>query len=272
VTISGTDQSGIGLYLGLDIAGNNGITSTNGNVVLNGINNNSNWYATYMRVPISAAGSVTISSTGSTWGLSMDYTTGYVNAGTGITMIGYAGAGNGIYIGTGAQALTSTTGDIILAGYSGAASGAYYSIYGTSGSNITASSGNIIFEVDDLKEASPATVSRNGMVLCEQDTIDCKDLIESYANSLPHNVFDAKLMNQFKENSNFLTKCIIVYIFKYAQFGLPTDRFHLVKCYLEIFECFMKDYKNTDEVITKEREMTSEKLESLMIDAKSSTV
>jgi dynein heavy chain len=124
---------------------------------------------------------------------------------------------------------------------------------------------NIIFEVDDLKEASPATVSRNGMVLCEQDTIDCKDLIESYANTLPHNVFDAKLMNQFKENSNFLTKCIIIYIFKYAQFGLPTDRFHLVKCYLEIFECFMKDYKNTDEVITKEREMTSEKLESLMI-------
>ena len=85
---------------------------------------------------------------------------------------------------------------------------------------------NIIFEVDDLKEASPATISRNGMVLVEQDTIDYEDLILSYSINLPSN-FDNKMKNNFKNISLWLIKPLLYFLFKNCTFGLPTDKFHL---------------------------------------------
>ena len=124
---------------------------------------------------------------------------------------------------------------------------------------------NIIFEVDDLKEASPATVSRNGMVLCENDIIDISDLIESYSFTLPQIVFDQKLSSAFKDISGYIFRAIIEYVFKYGQFGLPTDKFHLVKCFLDIFESFICEYRNADMILTKEKEIGFEKLENLII-------
>lgn len=91
---------------------------------------------------------------------------------------------------------------------------------------------NIVFEVDDLKEASPATVSRNGMVLCEQDTISTDDLILSYVNTLPEKYFEknGKFFEQFKENSIWITITLLEFIYKdpEIEFGLPCNKFHLV--------------------------------------------
>jgi dynein heavy chain len=128
---------------------------------------------------------------------------------------------------------------------------------------------NIIFEVDDLKEASPATVSRNGMVLCEHDTIDFKDLIQSYSNTLPTSAFDPKMVEHFKEVSMFLIYNLLEYIFQYCTFELPTDRLHLTKSFINVFECFLYDYRMKEEgkdtVALKLGELTNEKLENLII-------
>jgi dynein heavy chain len=128
---------------------------------------------------------------------------------------------------------------------------------------------NIIFEVDDLKEASPATVSRNGMVLCEHDTIDFRDLILSYSNTLPVSAFDAKMVDHFKDVSQWLIHNLLEYIFLYCSFELPTDRLHLTKSFINIFECFLYDYRMKDEgkdaVAIKLGELTNEKLENLII-------
>lgn len=43
---------------------------------------------------------------------------------------------------------------------------------------------HILFELDDLSEASPATVSRCGMVLVEPQTLDSSALILSWVNKL----------------------------------------------------------------------------------------
>ena len=104
---------------------------------------------------------------------------------------------------------------------------------------------NIIFEVDDLKEASPATISRNGMVLCEQDTIDYEDLLISYTTILPSN-FDQKMKKNFLNISQWLIKPLINFLFNNCSFGLPTDKFHLTKAYIDVFECFLKDYRFMD--------------------------
>ena len=125
---------------------------------------------------------------------------------------------------------------------------------------------NIVFEVDDLKEASPATVSRNGMVLCEQDTISTDDLILSYYNTLPEQHFNPKLRNQFKDNAIWITNTALEYVNKdNVEFGLPCDKFHLVHNFLTVFDCYMKDYKNPDEIISKERELNQDKIDNLLI-------
>lgn len=45
----------------------------------------------------------------------------------------------------------------------------------------------MFFEVEDLKEASPATVSRCGMVYMEPQSLDIEVFFRSYWNSLPEN-------------------------------------------------------------------------------------
>ena len=125
---------------------------------------------------------------------------------------------------------------------------------------------NIVFEVDDLKEASPATVSRNGMVLCEQDTISTDDLILSYVSNLPEKYFNEKLINQFQDNSIWVTNTVIEYLFKdNVEWGLPCDKFHLVNNYLRVFDCYMRDYKNPDEILPDDRKLNTNKVDDLII-------
>ena len=125
---------------------------------------------------------------------------------------------------------------------------------------------NIVFEVDDLKEASPATVSRNGMVLCEMDTISTDDLILSYCNTLPEHYFNQKLLTQFKDNAIWITNTMLEFVAKdNIEFGLPCDKFHLVINFLTVFDCYMKDYKNADEILGKDRELNPDKIDNLLI-------
>ena len=125
---------------------------------------------------------------------------------------------------------------------------------------------NIVFEVDDLKEASPATVSRNGMVLCEMDTISTNDLILSYVPTLPTQYYNQKLIDQFKETAIWITNTMLEYLNKdFIEWGLPCDKFHLVINFIKVFDCYMKDYKNQDEILPKERELTPNKLDDLLI-------
>jgi dynein heavy chain len=127
---------------------------------------------------------------------------------------------------------------------------------------------NIVFEVDDLREASPATVSRNGMVLCEQDTISTDDLIRSYSLKLPDekNFETPKIKSQFTENSIWITNTVLEYINRQkVEFGLPCDKFHLVNNFLRIFDCYLKDYRDDDFLLTKEKIITAEKMDNLII-------
>ena len=126
---------------------------------------------------------------------------------------------------------------------------------------------NIVFEVDDLKEASPATVSRNGMVLCEFDTISTDDLILSYVKTLPAQYFNQKLIDQFRDNSIWITNTVLEYINRDSniEWGLPCDKFHLVINFIKAFDCYMLEYKNPDEILPKERELNASKIDDLII-------
>lgn len=49
----------------------------------------------------------------------------------------------------------------------------------------------MMFEVEDLKQASPATVSRCGMVFLEPESLGWRVLVSSYIESLPYFIRDA---------------------------------------------------------------------------------
>ena len=128
---------------------------------------------------------------------------------------------------------------------------------------------NIMFEVDDLKEASPATISRNGMVLCQNDTIHYEDLIESYSKLLPSG-FSPKLKSSFLQLSKWIIKPVLAFLNKNCEFGVPMSNIHLISSYLNIFETFLIDFRNHDlsseGIPMKSSEMmTIEKLENLIL-------
>lgn len=129
---------------------------------------------------------------------------------------------------------------------------------------------NIMFEVDDLREASPATVSRNGMVLCEKKTIKFFDIVMSYISDLP-NIFEQKFKLHFINQFNYLIKPVLAYLDKNKDsYGIFIDHNNLVQNILKMFECFLYDYRQRDlqkESITlKETEkLTNEKIENMLL-------
>jgi len=62
---------------------------------------------------------------------------------------------------------------------------------------------------------------------------------------------------------------ILEFIFKNCSFEIIMDRHHLTKVFLDVFECFLKEYRkkdeNKDEILPKNLELTIDKLDNLLI-------
>jgi dynein heavy chain len=68
----------------------------------------------------------------------------------------------------------------------------------------------MMFEVEDLAVASPATVSRCGMVYIEPQALGIEVLFDSWYESLPQNIANnSKLLKKFKELQNIFVEPII---------------------------------------------------------------
>jgi len=75
----------------------------------------------------------------------------------------------------------------------------------------------MMFEVQDLAVASPATVSRCGMVYLEPSILGLAPFVKCYLKTLPDAIFDHKeklqsLFDRYLEVQNFLCEyCILNY-------------------------------------------------------------
>ncbi|ALC38670.1 Dhc36C [Drosophila busckii] len=108
---------------------------------------------------------------------------------------------------------------------------------------------NLIFEPMDLEVASPATVSRCGMIYLEPSSLGWEPLVTSWKNTLPpsfHNVSKnliSTLINRFCPILLFIVR-------KSLREIAPTSDTNLMVSLMNFFECFIDDFKDEKIVAT----------------------
>ena len=155
ITLKGVSMQGIGLYLTVINGGssNYGVISDTGNIVMDGLNNNSSFGATYIRLPVVAsAGSIYISGAGGYNGIRQDAWQANITAANDIHLIGYAKTSDGLYFSVGG--ITSTGGNVTMSGYTPVTNAASdYGIYSAAPS-VSAANGSVIFQGAKINSAA----------------------------------------------------------------------------------------------------------------------
>ena len=99
----------------------------------------------------------------------------------------------------------------------------------------------MMFEVEDLAVASPATVSRCGMVFLEPKNLGYEALIDSYKKDI------SPLLEKSADNMHtlmhYLSKVCIPFVMKKGRFPVPTDPMYLVSSVIDVFDSFLYTFK-----------------------------
>lgn len=100
----------------------------------------------------------------------------------------------------------------------------------------------MIFEVEDLEVASPATVSRCGMVYLEPEGLGLHPLIQSWIIIISQQLKDAKLIQYFNQIiKNYLFQCID-YIDNKTKY-IYIMKNNICNSFLKLMDCFLNYYQ-----------------------------
>jgi len=99
-----------------------------------------------------------------------------------------------------------------------------------------------MFEVDDLSHASPATVSRCGMVLLEQHQLGHNVFITTYVNYL-RTFIDAKHCDKLDPLFHFLVDICVEFTRKNCKFPCPGNGAYVVNHTIKYMDCYLDQFK-----------------------------
>ena len=99
----------------------------------------------------------------------------------------------------------------------------------------------IMFEVEDLAVASPATVSRCGMVYTEPTSLGFDVLVQSWIESLPPCVSNA-MRAQLQALFDTYVKSTLYFLRRYLEEPVPTADNQLVRGLTNIMDCFLEPF------------------------------
>ncbi|XP_062444589.1 dynein axonemal heavy chain 3 [Rhea pennata] len=116
---------------------------------------------------------------------------------------------------------------------------------------------SLIFEPADLEEASPATVSRCGMIYMDPQQLGWKPLKDSYMNTLPPN-----LQEEHRELVNdmfmWLVQPCLDFIHLHCKVIVQTSSIHLTYSMMKLYTCLLDEIKKSDE--EEEESMSSQQI------------
>ncbi|KAM6899568.1 dynein axonemal heavy chain 3 [Xenentodon cancila] len=99
---------------------------------------------------------------------------------------------------------------------------------------------SLIFEPADLEQASPATVSRCGMIYMEPEELGWAPLRDSYMNTLPEGLA-AEHRQLITELFDWLVQPCLDFINRECCFVVQTSSIHLVYCLIKLYTCLMDE-------------------------------
>ena len=104
----------------------------------------------------------------------------------------------------------------------------------------------IMFEVEDLQAASPATVSRCGMVFLEPKQLGHSVLVTSYCNEVKEHFFKGNT-EKFEAQLHQLIDASVAWMFKIVtKLPTPLDPQYVVYSVLNLFDSFLVDFRGED--------------------------
>ena len=132
---------------------------------------------------------------------------------------------------------------------------------------------NVLFEVENLAEASPATVSRCGMVYLEPEIVELEGFFNYWVKNLPGNFHTDELLQLFQD---FFDNCLIPMMnlcikeLTFAFEGKMGEQWLVLNC-LKLYESFILKDQTKDEILQNlqiEHEKELSKLAALKLEGK----
>jgi dynein heavy chain len=101
---------------------------------------------------------------------------------------------------------------------------------------------NLIFEANDLSQASPATVSRCGMVYMQPEQIGWHPLLTSWIITLP-DVIDKNVIKHIEDLFEVIVPPAYAFLSKKCKFYVPASEVQLAAELMKIFRCLITNTK-----------------------------
>ncbi|EAS04067.1 axonemal dynein heavy chain (macronuclear) [Tetrahymena thermophila SB210] len=108
----------------------------------------------------------------------------------------------------------------------------------------------MMFEVQDLAQASPATVSRCGMVFLETNQLGWTPLIKSFIQKLPKSL--EKFAEAFQATLLWLIDPILAWALRYGQFLVHKSYMNIVNTLIQLMNTWVKEFEDEEKKVPKD--------------------